>query len=112
MKQKTTSRSRPVTIRDTFSGYTPHSATFPFSVTHGKTAMAIGVVAVVECRKNGDDAALMVPMPPRDADRRTLPSMPNYLFFINNTLLLVVLNIIQSIKWHRNKKNRTISFFD
>ena len=35
-------------------------------------ATALGAVAVAECRKNGADAALMVPMPPRDADRRTL----------------------------------------
>ena len=35
-------------------------------------ATAIGAVAVAECQKNGADAALMVQMPPRDADSRTL----------------------------------------
>ena len=35
-------------------------------------ATEIGAVAVAECQKNGADAALMVPMPPRDADRRNL----------------------------------------
>ena len=34
--------------------------------------MATAIGAVAECRKNGADAALMVQMPPRDADRRTL----------------------------------------
>ena len=36
------------------------------------TAIGAIAVAIAECRKNGADDALMVPMPPQDADRRTL----------------------------------------